>query len=84
MQKFHSRAEWREENPLRKWRREQSHSQAAVASELEVTPQTITNWESGAYPPSTTAYAKLAELTGITNVQMRWNAWSERRPSLVS
>jgi DNA-binding transcriptional regulator YiaG len=72
-------AEWREENPLRKWREESGVSSGKAAVRLDVNAATAMAWESGKSYPVAGNMAKLARLLG-DDVEARWTKWWELRP----
>ena len=55
---------------LQNARREARLTQNAVAARLEVTPQTIRNWESGRHQPPQRLRQPLADLYGITRAEL--------------
>lgn len=64
-------------NPLRQWRRKQRLRALDVAHRLEVSERTVLAWEHGAFKPSSEAYTRLAELTNLTELELRklWLNW---------
>lgn len=74
--------EWIEENPLRKYRKEQGLAIMTMASLLGVGMSTIQTWESGAHMPRPESFAAIARVTGMENVRELWDEWLSKKPTL--
>ncbi len=72
--------EWKNENPIKKYRKENHLSQNDTASILGVSTYTIQRWEDGAVNPSGDNNAKLNKL--INNFDQQWNEWKNNQPKL--
>lgn len=76
--------QYREANPLRKWRRRNNATQGFVASQIRKTIPLLSNWESGDVMPTGQSLALLAVVMGLSTESLKeaWNTWRETRPSI--
>lgn len=79
-------AEWRERNPLRRWRREHSKTAADVAGEAQIAFASIGLWEAGGRTPSDVAYAALSAVMDRDEDSLRraWSRWLAQRPGTAA
>ena len=79
-----SQESWRFKNPLRVWREKSKLLRADVAASTGISLSTVANMESGATPPTSKSYAKLAPLMGVDEVALekRWRDWFAANPIL--
>ena len=75
------REKWIASNPLRKARLKKKMSQQECATHLNVTVQTVRQWETGGWSPSADGYVKVANYTGqfVSDVITAWVKW-KRKP----
>ncbi len=74
--------EWREENPLRKWRKAVGASGGTVSSLCNVSRNSVTNWEKGHCNPAPEQMVALAHTMKITQIELesRWSSWMRAKP----
>lgn len=73
--------EWREDNPLRKWRAENGASMSDVANLIGVSLRTVSLWEAGDSVPSKSNLDAMLSLAGKDMGEL-WEMWLDNRPSL--
>jgi transcriptional regulator with XRE-family HTH domain len=73
---------WREENPLRKWRAQNNFSQADVAAAVGAGYHSVYDWEIGKVNPNDNQFELLSGLTKLKTFKRTWLAWAARRPQL--
>lgn len=64
-------------NPLRDWRVRLGLSQADVARQVDVTPQTVYRWEAGTVNPQPRHFRALADVmgVGVGRLTLDWLRW---------
>lgn len=74
---------WREANPVKKWRQKESKTQGMIAAHLDKSVQAVRLWERGENQPSEDAADDLAKMMSVTRetLERRWRVWWEARPS---
>jgi transcriptional regulator with XRE-family HTH domain len=72
--------QWKSENPLKRYRNENSLSQPDVAALLGIAVYSVQRWEDGSSNPSIENIMKLNKL--INNFEEKWNEWKRNRPTL--
>jgi len=65
------------DNPLKEWRKRKRLSQRAAALMLNVTVNTLVNWESGTTRPTPRSMATITLVTHISSVQ--WLTWMDKQ-----
>jgi hypothetical protein len=92
------RLRWREQNPLRRFRKINRLSLADVAIPIDVAPNTVLQWESGAYCPAKkflpqqrgnlpgSPFSRLAAFMGIEEdiLQHLWDRWLNKRNDMLN
>jgi hypothetical protein len=73
-------AEWLALNPLRQWCLAQAPPwrRNYLAQVLDVSRQSLSNWERGLHTPNDTSFDAIERLTGLTPPD--WTAWMDQRP----
>ena len=71
--------QWIEQNPLRRWRKDNRISIQAASGMLHVSLSTIQLWEAGT-EPNEQNMEKLTRVLG-PNAPRRWKAWLEANPA---
>ena len=76
--------QYREANPLRKWRRKANVTQGFVASQVRKTIPNVSNWESGDVMPTTQSMELLAMVMGVNvnDLLETWRKWYDARPNI--
>lgn len=72
--------EWKENNPLRKFRKNRHLKQSTIAASMEVSYHVVYRWESGMTEPTKEQFQILGKLTGIKKLADEWKVWMEQRP----
>lgn len=72
--------EWKRNNPLKAYRKQEGLSQPDLAAIVGVSVYTIQRWEDGAVSPSGDNKVKLGKL--IDGFSDQWNEWKNNKPSL--
>jgi DNA-binding transcriptional regulator YiaG len=75
------RKEWIENNPIRKYRKENKLPLNVVASMFDVGVYTVQRWESGDVKPNEDNMRKIVKLLG-EGVEGQWEEWMKSKPSL--
>jgi antirestriction protein len=78
-------SEWVEENPLKKWMREQEVTQVAVALQVGRTPYAVHMWTRGIIPEQQNAewfWEQMTKLTGDDKIKKRWYEWAKAQPKI--
>ena len=76
--------DWRDENPLRAWRRKTGTKARTVADRLEVSNITIMHWEKGDKTPKPENLKAIGRLIGDVNIRQSWARWIANDPSLAA
>ncbi|WP_180953444.1 helix-turn-helix domain-containing protein [Bacillus sp. T33-2] len=71
---------WKNENPIRKYRKDSGLSQPDIAAIIGVSTYTVQRWEDGAVNPSGDNVTKLNEL--IDGFSDQWSKWKKGKPGL--
>ena len=73
---------WKATNPFRVFRQNRGWSGKEAAVRLDVSVNTIANWEGGSSPPNEENTLAMAELMGLSREALtdQWLAWKRRRP----
>lgn len=76
--------QYREANPLRRWRRLNNATQGLVASQVHKTLPNVSNWESGDVMPTPQSLLELAAIMGADYKELSelWQKWFDARPSI--
>lgn len=76
--------QYREANPLRRWRRKNNATQGFVASQVRKTIPNVSNWESGDVMPTPQSLDLLALVMSMNPKELNelWQKWYEARPSI--
>lgn len=69
--------DWKNNNPLRKFRKNNKCAQTQIAAMLGVSVTTIRLWESGSMTPSEENFEKIKKLTEKDNIKEEWSCWFE-------
>jgi DNA-binding XRE family transcriptional regulator len=72
--------EWIDQNPLRKYRTERDLAQFEVSAKIDVSINTIRNWETGASEPRGDYWQKLNWLLG-EDAEKLWKEWKAKFPN---
>lgn len=75
--------EWREQNPLRAWRRRTGTHATTVAARLDVSNVTIMHWEKGNKTPKPANLKAIGRLIGDPKIRLTWARWQANDPRLV-
>lgn len=70
--------EWKSENPLKLYRKQEGLTQPDLASIIGVSVYTIQRWEDGAVSPSGENEIKLKKL--IQDFSVQWDEWKNNKP----
>lgn len=73
---------WLSENPLRQWRADRNLYLKDVGAAVGEGYHTVFRWENSMTMPNEKQMAALIELTGIENLQNKFEKWSQERPIL--
>ena len=76
--------EWKESNPLRKYRKENGISQSQLSLEINVSTATIQYWESGSMIPNPFNLEKISVLIKEPDIVKAWSDWYDKRPRLAA
>lgn len=79
-----SRRKWIDPQDFRDLRRESGLTRVQVAEELNVTPRTVQNWETGGARIPWMAYRMLRILRGYALPGFAWEGWTLRNHQLFS
>lgn len=79
-----SRRKWIDPQDFRDLRRESGLTRVQVAEELNVTPRTVQNWETGGARIPWMAYRMLRILRGFALPGFAWEGWTLRNHQLFS
>lgn len=71
---------WRDEGPMRQFRRRSGLSFRNIAAYLDVSTLTVQLWEAGTTTPLPQNLRKLRVLLQDENVEGRWREWQMDRP----
>jgi DNA-binding transcriptional regulator YiaG len=75
------RKEWIENNPIRKYRKENKLPLNVAASMFDVGVYTVQRWESGDVKPNEDNMQKIVKLLG-EGAESQWKEWMKSKPSL--
>ena len=73
---------WVEENPLRKWRLANGHTQADVGNAIGMNFHSIYNWETGMASPDSKQLLKLSSLMNNKSLAREWVKWHQDKPRI--
>lgn len=76
-------SEWRNLNPLRKFRGVNDMTMGDVAVLCDVTYLTVQHWEHGMFMPTVENMAKLSRVVG-RDIDRDWIDWNSERPVIGS
>lgn len=74
--------QWIENNPLRRYRKENKLAVVNIAPTLEVSTNTIQAWEMGAKQPAPENLERIGKLIGDRQIDSTWESWRDERPAL--
>ncbi|MGM7720629.1 helix-turn-helix domain-containing protein [Metabacillus sp. Hm71] len=72
--------QWKNENPIRVYRKKENLSQPDVAGLIGVSTYTVQRWEEGSVSPSGENLEKLSKL--ISGIEESLTEWKNNRPTL--
>lgn len=72
--------QWKNENPIKQYRKQEGLSQPDVAALLGVAIYSVQRWEDGSVNPSGENLIKLNML--ISGFDGKWNEWKNNKPKL--
>ncbi|WP_318152996.1 helix-turn-helix domain-containing protein [Metabacillus arenae] len=72
--------QWKNENPIRKYRKESGLSQPDIAGLIGVSTYTVQRWEDGSVSPSGENLKKMSKL--IDEIEESLSEWKNNRPTL--
>jgi DNA-binding transcriptional regulator YiaG len=75
------RKEWIENNPIRKYRKENKLPLNVVSSMFDVGVYSVQRWESGDVKPNEDNMRKIVKLLG-EDAERQWKEWMKSKPSL--
>ena len=80
--------DWRAANPLRSWRTHKARfglTMAQVAFAINVSAQSVGNWELGRSRPSDSAMVWIAKLlkTKARTLEKEWSEWWSKKPKMI-
>jgi transcriptional regulator with XRE-family HTH domain len=72
--------QWFTSNPLLRWRIAHVREAREVEDVLRLPRGSVRRWETGEAAPGDAELARLARLTGITDLASQWTHWASARP----